>query len=52
MLENIHNKQELIIRKMFNNHRENISEIMDINNVIQYKYDISKISTRIKVLFS
>ena len=39
------------INKMFYNHRENISEIMNIDNVIQYKYDISKTLTRIKEYF-
>ena len=36
---------------MFNNHRENISKIMNVNNVMQYKYDISKTFTRIKEYF-
>ena len=27
---------------MFNNHSESISEIINVNNVIQYKYDIGK----------
>ena len=36
---------------MFNNHRENISEIMNVNNVMQQKYDISKTFTRIKEYF-
>ena len=39
---------------MFNNHRENISEIMNVNNVVQYnmiQYDISKTFTRIKEYF-
>ena len=36
---------------MFNNRRENSSEIINMNNVIQYKYDISKILTRIKEYF-
>ena len=33
---------------MFNNHRENISEMMNVNNVIQSKYHISKTFMRIK----
>ena len=36
---------------MFNNHRVNKSEIMNLNNVIQYTYDINKILTRIKEYF-
>ena len=36
---------------MFNYHSENISEIIDENDVIQYKYDTSKTLTRIKEHF-
>ena len=36
---------------MFNNHRENISEIMNVNNVMQYKYDIRKTFSRIMEYF-
>ena len=36
---------------MFNNHRENISEIMNENKVMQLKYDISKTLTRTKEYF-
>ena len=35
---------------MFNNQRENISEIMNVSNVIQYKHNISKTLTRINTL--
>ena len=31
----------VLIGKMSNNHRENISEMININNVIKYKYYIS-----------
>ena len=50
-LRNIHNNNECDIRKMLNNHRENISGIMNVNSVIQYKHDISKTLTRIKEYF-
>ena len=36
---------------MFNYHSENISDIMNVNNVIQYKYTFSKTLTRIKEYF-
>ena len=36
---------------MFNNQRENITEIMNLNNDIHSKYDISKTLTRIKEYF-
>ena len=35
---------------MFNNSTENISKIMNVNHVIQNKYNISKTLTRIKDL--
>ena len=36
---------------MFNDHRENINETMNVNNGIQYKYNISKTFSRIKEYF-
>ena len=44
-------KHEKDIRKMFNYHSENLNEIISVNNVIQYKSDISKKLTRIKDYF-
>ena len=40
------------IRKMFNYPSENIGEIININNVIQYKYDISKHWRELMNIFS
>ena len=37
---------------MVNYHSENISEMINLNNVIQYKYDINKTLTGIKNVFS
>ena len=36
---------------MFNYHSENISEIINVNNVTQCKYDVSKTLTRIMEYF-
>ena len=36
---------------MFNYHSESISEVINVNHIIQYNYDISKTLTRIKEYF-